>query len=928
MTDADPTLESLAARLAAGELVDPASIPERLRDHPDLVRLLALARVMGQLDANLASLGDHEILAPASTAPDRLGPFRLVRVLGTGGMGEVWLGERDDGQVEQRVAVKRVRGGDARFGERLREERRILARLEHPNIARFIDAGVDAAGTPWLALEYVDGVPLTDWCQQQDLDLPARLRLFTKVCAAVEHAHRHLVVHRDLKPSNILVNADGEPKLLDFGIARLLDGNLTESTQTAMTPAYAAPEQLRGGLVSTATDVYALGLVLFRLIAGNLPDTRTGEGLAQVLSRLDEEETERPSRRAARGDRPLPYPAGALEGDLDAIVAQALRADPAQRYGSVAMLAEDIARFLDSRPVLAREPTRWYRAGRFIRRHALAVGFASLAAIALVAGTAVSLDQARRATLAAARADAEASAARTALGRAERGQRFLSDLFASASPETNQGRIPTARDLIADGERRLRSGGLPDADRADLAITIAESWNALGEREAALRALSIAAGSITTDRTHSLARIAVVMGRIEIAKGDNVAARRHFNHAAILAQTAGSIADHEAASADIGLSQVALSNADYPEALAHAQSAFSRRAATQGSESPATLNAGVSLGVALMSSDRIDEAVARFQETADAADRVLGIPNAVACRSRQSLSDAFDRRGDYQRAVEAGIAAAETCLGVFGPNHPRYGRAELNAGLALSRVGRIDEALARYEAARRAFAAAGHFEEGSARRYAGGALMTAERWDEAAVTLAEAEALLSQRLGPDDQLVLATRLNRAFVLNELGASAQAMALAEAAQERLGQLLPPDHEQLRYGLRVLATIHRKARRFDESVEVLEQLVESERRAVGERNPSFAAANLQLARTLAARNGPGDRERARVLLDGAIDNLSQPGRSQLALAGALLDRADLRQDSEPALAREDRDAAERAAGQVPTLPPSLLRRLGKH
>jgi serine/threonine-protein kinase len=927
MSPTSVTLESLVARLSSGESLAPESIPEALRDHPEIIRLVALSRVLGQLGANLASLDDEAPPIPASTAPDRLGPFRLVRVLGTGGMGEVWLGERADGEVEQRVAVKRVRGGDSRFSERLREERRILARLEHPNIARFIDAGVDAAGTPWLALEYVDGVPITDWCQQRNLGLAERLRLFIKVCAAVEHAHRHLVVHRDLKPSNILVNADGEPKLLDFGIARLLDGSMSEATQTALTPAYASPEQLRGGAVSTATDVYGLGLVLFRVLAGNLPDTRTGEGLAQVLARVDEEETERPSLRAARGDRPLPYPAGALEGDLDAIVAQALRADPAQRYGSVAMLAEDVARFLDSRPVLARAPSRWYRAGRFLRRHALAVAFAGLAAIALIAGTAIALDQARRATLAAARADAEAVAARAALERAERGQRFLADLFASASPETNRGQMPTARDLIADGERRLLAGELPDADRADLAITIAESWNALGDSEAAQRALGVAARSISLDQTRSLARIAVLLGRIDVTRGDNVTARRNFTNAATLASAAGSEADHEAASADIGLSQIALNAADYPEALALAQIAHARREATQGAESPATLNAGVGLGVALMSNDRLDEAIERLEVTAKLADRALGIPNAVSCRAGTSLNDALERRGDFQRAVDVGIGAARDCLSVFGPGHARYARAELNTGLVLARLGKLEEALARYEAARRAYAAAGHFEEGSALRYAAGALMTLERWDEAAKVLADAESILSGRLGPDGELVLATRLNRAFVLNELGQPVQALALAEAAQESLLKTLPPDHDVLRYAMRVLATIHRKQRRYDQSIEILERLIDAERRATGEDNPALAVANQQLARTLMARRATDDPARARVLLDAAIESLSRPGRSPLLLAAALLDRAELLADLEPATASADRAAAERAAAEVPTLPASIRRRLGK-
>ena len=534
MTAPSATLESLVARLSEGEALDPATIPESLRDHPEIARLLALSRVLHQLDARAGAEEPAALAATSATAAidDTLGRFRLLRVLGSGGMGEVWLGERADGEVEQRVAVKRVRGSDPRFGERLREERRILARLEHPNIARFIDAGFDAAGTPWLALEYVDGVSITEWCRARTLGLVDRLRLFRKVCAAVEHAHRHLVIHRDLKPSNILVNADGEPKLLDFGIARILDGSMAEATQTALTPAYAAPEQLRGGLVSTATDVYALGLVLFRLLAGSLPDTRTGEGIAEVLARLDDEETERPSRRAARGDLNLPYPAGTLAGDLDAIVAQALRADPARRYGTVAALAEDIERYLDSRPVLAREPTRWYLLGRTIRRHRVAVAFAGLAALALVVGTIVALDQAARARAAAAaavteaaRADLEALAARTQAERARSASGFVLSVFQQADLLRRDGRgaitIDEAfEDALARIDREFDGQPMVAADLNDDFGEILASKGRFDEAEARFRrALELAEAAhgndspVVAESLVNLAAVAAYRGR-------------------------------------------------------------------------------------------------------------------------------------------------------------------------------------------------------------------------------------------------------------------------------------------------------------------------------------------------------------------------------------------------------------------------------
>jgi serine/threonine-protein kinase len=928
MTESDPTLEALAARLSAGEMISPELIPERLREHPGVQRLLALARVMGQLDANLASLDDVAPAVPATAAPDRLGAFRLVRALGTGGMGEVWLGERDDGEVEQRVAVKRVRGGDARFGERLRDERRILARLEHPNIARFIDAGVDAAGTPWLALEYVDGVPITDWCQQRNLGLAERLRLFLKVCAAVEHAHRHLVVHRDLKPSNILVNADGEPKLLDFGIARLLDGSMSEATQTALTPAYAAPEQLRGGAISTATDVYALGLVLFRLIAGTLPESRTGENPAQVLARLDDEETERPSRRAARGDWPLPYPAGALEGDLDAIVAQALRAEPARRYGSAAALAEDLERHLDSRPVLARAPTRWYRAGRFVHRNALAVGFASLAVLALVIGTAIALDQAATARQAAATAEREAEAARVAQARAERGQEFLSELFASASPETNRGRMPSVPELLADGAARVARSELPNADRAELAVTIAESWFALGDAAAAIHALATAARIAQPDQTRTWSRIALLLARRASQQGDFDTARAHYLNAATLARTGQETPSIEATAAELGLGNLALFSGDYPDALARTAAALSARTTLRGPDDPATLDAAVAHAVALIANDQLDAAITLFETTMAGADRRLGVPNAISCRAGTSLSDALERRGNYQRAADSGIASASVCRSVFGPHHALYGQAELNAGFALARLGRIDEALGHYRAARAAYAAVNHFDEGSALRYAAGALLTLERWSLAEQALLEAETVLERHLGADAELVLAARLNRATALAELGRHDEAAALAQAAFERAQATLGAETSTVRNGLRVLGTIRRGQGRHDEAVALLERLVDGERRVAGDEGAPAAQARVQLARALLARDRDGDRARARGLLDAAIPVLAEPGRSPLLHANALLDRADLMVHEDRAAATADRDAARAAVVGVPTLPPSIARRLAEN
>jgi eukaryotic-like serine/threonine-protein kinase len=396
-------IERLSAKLSVGETIVLEEIPEQFLQTPEVQNLLRLARVNDALDANRAAL------VPSKAMPEHIAQWRIVRLLGQGGMGDVWLGAREQADLAHQVAIKCVRTAHPRFVERLKLERQILAKLNHPNVASFIDAGIDDQGMPWMAMEYIDGSNICDWCEGNRLSLEARIQLLLKVCAAVAHAHRHLIVHRDIKPGNILVNAEGEPKLLDFGISKLLGAEAEQTTVHSLTPSYAAPEQLRGGVISTATDVYSLGLLLFRLIAGTLPHTRQDLTLAQVLEKLDQEETARPSEAARRID--LPYTGSQLGGDLDAIVFKALRLDPQLRYDGAAALAQDLQRYLAREPVSARAPTWSYRARRFARRHAVALGFSSLALFGILVGSALALQQASRAQHAAVQAIQQAALA-------------------------------------------------------------------------------------------------------------------------------------------------------------------------------------------------------------------------------------------------------------------------------------------------------------------------------------------------------------------------------------------------------------------------------------------------------------------------------------------------------------------------------------
>ena len=393
---------------------------------PFLARLAATdAELAAELAALLAYEDDSGFLEapPPGVAPRRslvglrLPPYRVVGEIATGGMGEVLRAVRDDAQYEQEVAIKLLRHGwdNELARQRFRRERQILARLEHPNIARLIDGGETATGSPYLVMEYVRGRPLDRYCADLHLDLAARLRLFTTVCDAVHFAHGHLLVHRDLKPANILVTDTGVVKLLDFGIAKLLDaddGSATATIEAArhLTPLYASPEHLRGEDLTTASDVFSLGVILYQLLTGALPYAVSSSTASRLAQRLAGEGLQPPSQRLREAG--APGRAKQVSGDLDNIVMMAMRPEPQRRYASADRLAEDLRRQLAGLPVAAGRDSWHYRAGKFVARHRYAVGAASLAALASIIGVIGVLWQAQAADAARQLAERRLSEAR------------------------------------------------------------------------------------------------------------------------------------------------------------------------------------------------------------------------------------------------------------------------------------------------------------------------------------------------------------------------------------------------------------------------------------------------------------------------------------------------------------------------------------
>jgi serine/threonine protein kinase len=417
----------------------------------------------------------------------QFGAYEVIREIGRGGLGAVYLAARADDEYRKQVAIKVIRRGldTDDIIRRFRNERQILAQLDHPNIARLIDGGTTDDGLPYFVMEYVNGEPINAYCDANALPATERLTLFRKVCAAVTYAHQNLVIHRDLKPSNILVTHEGEPKLLDFGIAKLLGAGDELFTQTipalrVMTPEYASPEQVKGDKIMTTSDVYSLGVLLYELLTGQRPyrlKTRTPEEIARAIT---EQEPERPSTALPPDSRFTSHNSRSLRGDLDNIVLMAMRKEPARRYSSVGQFSEDIRRHLEGLPVVARKDTVAYRTSKFVNRHRIGVVAAALILLSLLGGIVATLIQVRTARRERAKAEAISS--------------FLQNTLLASNPAVSANGQATVKDILDDASKRLATEELSDQPevKGELQRIIGSSYLALGQYDLAQQNLMTA----------------------------------------------------------------------------------------------------------------------------------------------------------------------------------------------------------------------------------------------------------------------------------------------------------------------------------------------------------------------------------------------------------------------------------------------------
>ncbi|MCB1601122.1 MAG: serine/threonine-protein kinase [Lysobacterales bacterium] len=653
----------------------------------------------------------------------RLGAFQLCEPIGQGGMGVVYRGERVDGPVKQHVAIKVVRREylDADVLRRFELERQTLATLDHPYIARLLDAAELNDGTPYFVMEFVAGVPITDYCAQQNLDLRTRVRLMRQVCRAVSHAHRHLIVHRDLKPGNILVTGDGLPKLLDFGIAKSLSpvtaANWAAQTSTGrlfFSPGYAAPEQFRGQRVHVGCDVYALGVLLYELLTGVRPFDFTGLSLGQIEVLLEATPPQAPSSRIESGMADGRARRRALRGDLDGIVLRCLRKSPLERYGSVDQLDEDLGRYLEGLPVAARRGHSWYRLRKFVARHRWAVSIASASVFAL--------------SLAALMLWQQNLALRQERDVSQQTLDIMRDAFAEADPIRASGADISARQILESARKRLDR---IDADQpalfAKLAQSIAEVDLSLGQsdqaaslldraRQAAVRAgweagaqahlLALRARALINADRLNQAQQALDASRSlspgdsslewQVLQGRLWCIREEFDRGlqmlrTVMERVADRSADDElATTVRLSLAEGLGLAGDKAAVLATLEETLTWQKQRLGDSHPQVLRTRMRRVSALRALNRTDEAAAEAASVVDQIVHVFGADTAEAALAYNAFGRTLEVSGRAEESLRAYRQALTATQRAQGLDHSNTRRVQFNLAYALQASGQHD----------------------------------------------------------------------------------------------------------------------------------------------------------------------------------------------------------------------------------------------
>jgi serine/threonine protein kinase/Tfp pilus assembly protein PilF len=809
------------------------------------------ASAMHELESRQQWFGADDAAAPESSedspldlAGERIGPYRIVRSLGRGGMGEVFLAERADEQFQQQVAIKLVRRGllSRNLQGRLKLERQILATLDHPNIARLFDGGTTNDGTPYIVMEYVDGEPIDLYCDSRCLNIEQRLRLFQVVCSAVHRAHQNLVVHRDLKPSNILVARDGTPKLLDFGIAKMLDDRqmmhtmaVTQADYRVLTPDHASPEQIRGDPITTASDTYVLGVVLYELLCGCKPFTLQGNRLGDLERAICEETPPLPSvvvqaRDDAagiarqRGMSPARL-RRELAGDLDNIVLMAMRKEAERRYSSVEQFASDIARYLDGMPVLARADAWSYRAGKFLARHALVAGLAA-AFVALLIGFSITT-YVQSGHIARERdvAQVERARAQTAQRRAEEVSEFLIDSFRLADPSHARGEKITAREILDQGAARI---GKELSAQPDLQATLLDTIG------------SVYLSLDLPDDAQPLIEQGLAVRR-------RLFGERHLDVAHSL----------------YSLNRVAEKKGDLKTAEALAIDSLAISSALTGRDSLETANGLCRLGVIQHAKGELAEAERQLNECLRIRVARLGRDHEELTVPLDNLARLAQDRRDFAAAERLYREALRIDMRTRGKNHPQYIRHLHNLATALQGKGDLDAAEPLYRevvAQCQRILGPQHSETLDATSNLGRLLEDRGRFD-------EAEQIYSSALAATRKAHPEPHVDVGNLLSDLGRLALARKQYAEAEQRLREALqvyratlPPDHGYTDAALTMLGRTLLELNRPKDAEATLQRALDGWSKQFGTASPWYALARAFLGRAWAMQGRYAEAEPA--------------------------------------------------------------------
>jgi eukaryotic-like serine/threonine-protein kinase len=656
----------LASRLSPEQRIRVDALLDEMLDLPEDTRVAQLRSRTGEEAVVLAEVESLLLAAHASggfldaidrAPPDeilpdaaigmRLGAWHIQRLIGRGGMGEVYEATRAEGDFEQRVAIKLLQREAAAQLERFQAERQILARLEHSGIARLYDGGITSDHRPFMVMEYVEGVSITEFCEQQHASFEQRLQLFVQVCDAVAYAHRNLIVHRDLKPSNILVTAGGTVKLLDFGIAKLIDPQLARVTQVRvapMTPICAAPEQLTGGPITTATDVYALGLLLFELLVGSHPWMTSGTPMLQALRTVLQRSAPIASR-TSEANPDAPVAARLLSGDLDAIIAKALRTEPTHRYTTVESLKSDIQRVLRGEPVEAREGARLYLVGHMLRRYRWAVAAAAAIFISLAGGLGLAAWQEHRVAI-------ERDNARRDASREEAVRYSLTRLFRAAIAD--QGSQPaTAKNMIdSSAQRVLRDYRDQPQLAGQLVLTLADLYGALEDVAGADTLLEgfVADANPKTDPA-ALADARQKLANIELLRGHADRAAQLLDQADAFWASSSRPYLEERLEGLVVRARLLRTRGDPEGAIAATREAIRQRIALSGHDHRETAVIYNSLAISLAAANHLDEALVAYHETSDIY-RAIGLGDAIDAQIILANTGTLELRTGHLKEAE------------------------------------------------------------------------------------------------------------------------------------------------------------------------------------------------------------------------------------------------------------------------------------